>query len=229
MWKSWCQENTWKLWSNFFYFEIYLVTCLPGGPPCQMQFQWQGQAGSSDLGPNPDWTRRSLSDCNQRRRHWMNGITDIFILYLGGSTLVPGAVIKDVLPLLEDQNEVEIGCLKNINYLSVSHVEVFTRCGPFDLICLSRFLGDSLYSIQLWKQRIQMCENAKILAFFFFLGGCKSLIGVFSGKIWQNVDVLVLIEKFMEFPFQLAWEHLEYKSNISRLRHILANKFLSLK
>ena len=38
-------------------------------------------------------------------------------LYLGGSTLVPGAVIKDVLPLLEDQNEVEIGCLKHIKSL----------------------------------------------------------------------------------------------------------------
>ena len=54
----------------------------------------------------------------------MNGITDIFILYLGGSTLVPGAVIKDVLPLLEDQNEVEIGCLKNINIISSYRVVI---------------------------------------------------------------------------------------------------------
>ena len=36
-----------------------------------MQFQWQDQAGSSDLYPNPDWTRRWLSDGNQWRRHWM--------------------------------------------------------------------------------------------------------------------------------------------------------------
>ena len=50
----------------------------------------------------------------------------------------------------------------------------------------------------------------KYWRFFFLSGGCKSLIGFFSGKIWQNVDVLVLIEKFMEFPFQLAWEHLYF-------------------
>ena len=38
-------------------------------------------------------------------------------LYLGGSTLVPGAVIKDVLPLLENQDEVKIRSLKtNSNY-----------------------------------------------------------------------------------------------------------------
>ena len=35
-------------------------------------------------------------------------------LYLGGSTLVPGAVIKDVLPLLENQDEVKIRRLKAI-------------------------------------------------------------------------------------------------------------------
>ena len=46
----------------------------------------------------------------------------------------------------------------------------FTRCGPFDKICLSRILGDSSYSIQSWKQRIQMCENVK---YCFFLGGIE--------------------------------------------------------
>ena len=35
-------------------------------------------------------------------------------LYLGGSTLVPGAVIKDVLPLLGNQDKVKIRRLKTI-------------------------------------------------------------------------------------------------------------------
>ena len=127
---------------------------------------------------------RSQSRLDQEITLWwqsvkatLNSITDIFILYLGGSTLVPGAVIKDVLPLLEDQNEVEIWCL----YTSNHHCQFFLR---------ALTLPDVMH--RLWRRRQHQWWSNVLPSLDLSLGAFETLWGLTNVRsaIRNNLSIL---------------------------------------
>ena len=85
------------------------ITCWPDVSRGHKQCPWRGQAGSSGPCPSLDLTRRWLSD--EYFQYMKATLSSEVKPYLGCSTLVPSAVVKDVLPLLQDQEKVKIRSL----------------------------------------------------------------------------------------------------------------------
>ena len=106
---KWFQiRQLWLCSLLFLHWQGKKLTCLPYELKGQKQFLTPDQAGSICHDPSQDWTRRLLSEINK-----MTTISQkLYQFYLCCSTFVPCAVVEYVLPLLQNQYEVEIFCLK---------------------------------------------------------------------------------------------------------------------
>ena len=76
-----------------------IFTCWPDGRTSRRQFRARGPAGSTGRGPSPSWTRISLSR-DQSSVHQTKLILNIGNLC--SCTFIPGTVVENVLPLLEN-------------------------------------------------------------------------------------------------------------------------------